>query len=175
MNTSKIGAAIAGLALALACGSAAAEVSFDPATGTGFVGKGDVQSAFGWNNAKLQQNAAAVTFTFEAQDGGWEYVCEWWTGPDHNRKVHQVTKTVGLSIGGEITHDARTRNQLTGFILLGYTNGFETDEGAVPAIGDACLGEGTGAVVVDVWAMEGGGEATGLFVNWGDQKVELAY
>lgn len=34
-------------------GSALATVTFDPGTGTGFVGKGDVQNAFGWNNAQL--------------------------------------------------------------------------------------------------------------------------
>jgi len=31
--------------------------------GSGFVGKGDVQAAFGWNNAQFQRNAAAVTFS----------------------------------------------------------------------------------------------------------------
>lgn len=31
--------------------------------GSGFVGKGDVQAAFGWTNAKLQQNAGGVTFS----------------------------------------------------------------------------------------------------------------
>jgi hypothetical protein len=40
-------ALIAALLLVL---PAAASVNLDPATGTGFVGKGDVQSAFGWNN-----------------------------------------------------------------------------------------------------------------------------
>jgi Spy/CpxP family protein refolding chaperone len=31
-----------------------AAVTFNPSTGIGFVGKGDVQNAFGWNNADLQ-------------------------------------------------------------------------------------------------------------------------
>jgi hypothetical protein len=175
MNKSKIGAAIAGLALALACGSAAAEVSFDPATGTGFVGKGDVQSAFGWNNAKLQQYASSVTFTVESQGGGWEYECEWWTGPDHNRSRHTVIKTAGMTIGGEIVTDLRVRNQVTGFILNGYTSDFETGDEATPAVGDACIGQGTGAVIIDVWPLAGSGNDAGLFVNFGDAKVPLTF
>lgn len=30
--------------------------------GTGFVGKGDVQSVYGWNDADMQANAGSVTF-----------------------------------------------------------------------------------------------------------------
>jgi hypothetical protein len=41
---------------------ASASVAVD-SNGMGFVGKGDVQVAFGWNNATLQKNAAGVTFT----------------------------------------------------------------------------------------------------------------
>lgn len=37
-------------------------VTFDPETGEGFVGKGDVQLVFGWNNKALQDNAALVQF-----------------------------------------------------------------------------------------------------------------
>jgi hypothetical protein len=33
------------------------------ADGTGFVGKGDVQTALGWNNQKLQSNATKLAFT----------------------------------------------------------------------------------------------------------------
>ena len=57
---------------ALVCGAAlavpsvaSAGVQYDAATGKGFVGKGDVQTAFGWNNGDLQKNAAGVTFKYE--------------------------------------------------------------------------------------------------------------
>src|SRR5262245_5475316 len=43
--------------------AASASVSVNPTSGVGFVGKGDVQSAFGWKNADLQANASAVKFT----------------------------------------------------------------------------------------------------------------
>jgi hypothetical protein len=41
---------------------ASASVAVDSG-GYGFVGKGDVQVAFGWNNAALQKNASGVSFT----------------------------------------------------------------------------------------------------------------
>jgi len=41
--------------------STSISVSYFPETG-GFVGKGDVQTALGWNNAQLQTNASAVKF-----------------------------------------------------------------------------------------------------------------
>ena len=39
---------------------------FDPATGTGFAGKGDVQLVLGLNNAQLQSQAASLTFATES-------------------------------------------------------------------------------------------------------------
>jgi hypothetical protein len=44
-----------GFLLCLAtAGAAFAAITFNPDDGTGFVGKGDVQEAFGWNNHALQ-------------------------------------------------------------------------------------------------------------------------
>ena len=60
-------AAIAGttlLGLSVA-NAASASVQVDPATGAGFVGKGDVQTAFGWSNKTLQDNATSVRFSTE--------------------------------------------------------------------------------------------------------------
>ena len=48
--------------LALGATAASASVNVDPATGSGFIGKGDVQLAYGWNNATLQTNASSVGF-----------------------------------------------------------------------------------------------------------------
>lgn len=52
------------VALALTVGTANAAVTFNETNGTGFVGKGDVQMAFGWNNKQLQTNASTVAFSF---------------------------------------------------------------------------------------------------------------
>ena len=55
------GAALATLALTIPAANAA--VTFDPVTGTGFVGKGDVQNVLGYNNSHLQKNASTLVFT----------------------------------------------------------------------------------------------------------------
>src|SRR5688572_19435502 len=58
------GAIVAATGLvAIGAGSAAhASVTMDD-TGHGFVGKGDVQTALGYNNAQLQANAGTLTFS----------------------------------------------------------------------------------------------------------------
>lgn len=61
MKSAKTLVALAAATLATV---AIAAVTFDPVTGTGFVGKGDVQTAFGWNNQQLQQNADGVGVHF---------------------------------------------------------------------------------------------------------------
>lgn len=59
-----LGFALAG-ALAMTVTVMADVEDFDPETGTGFVGKGDVQSAFGWNNEEAQLHIPDVTFSVE--------------------------------------------------------------------------------------------------------------
>src|SRR5262245_53131892 len=57
--------AAVGVTAAIATGTlASAGVTVD-ATGHGFVGKGDIQSAMGWNNDALQRNAATLSFTIK--------------------------------------------------------------------------------------------------------------
>jgi hypothetical protein len=52
------------VALAVTIPAANAAVTFNETNGTGFVGKGDVQVAFAWNNKQLQTNAKDVSFSF---------------------------------------------------------------------------------------------------------------
>lgn len=59
--------------------AAYAAVTFDEETGTGFVGKGDVQEAFGWNNAQLQQSAGDVEFVVKST-AEYDFDCAWYTG-----------------------------------------------------------------------------------------------
>ena len=95
--------------------AALAAIEWTPESG-GFVGKGDVQSAFGWNNAGMQANSPAVTFVYEAT-GGYSFECEWWTGPDHNRRHHTNTKTAEMDVNAVITGTRRTTGQFTGWNL----------------------------------------------------------
>jgi hypothetical protein len=115
-TTLVIGALVASLALA---GAAIAAVTFDPATGTGFVGKGDVQLVFGWNNKDLQDNAGSVRFralTEEVTEVSW--VCT----NANNENIQERERTTTTSIEGLVSSIARVKNQITGFNLTGYTD-----------------------------------------------------
>ncbi|HEY4556119.1 MAG TPA: hypothetical protein VIG68_06765 [Lysobacter sp.] len=187
-------ASIAAAAALLVSASAFAAVTFDPATGTGFVGKGDVQLAFGWNNATLQRNAGKVTFTY-ATEATYAVTCEWntYTNGNKNREAktvpHKVTE--GLSVASRANFDSSARSNkqgdVTGFQLLGFTS-IAPSGGTVPAVGDMtyCNANGMGplanpntdshdgSVVTAVGLVEGS-EATGVFANFGDQSIQLPY
>ena len=150
-----------------------AGVTFDPTTGVGFVGKGDVQLAFGWNNAQLQTNAAGVGFSYQVRQ---EYVavCTWTTGEGHNgEKIHNVSHTLKYGASSTVTYDARTRNQITGFNLTGYPTGSgEVSVGTEPLVGGPCPGnEGTDGTWSSVTPVGTG--VDGLFVNYGGVEVRL--
>jgi len=145
---------------AFAAAVSLAAVTFDPQTGTGFVGKGDVQTAFGWNNPQFQNNYSGVTFTFTAEE---EYaaVCTFVTGEGtRGEKTHNVRHTRSIDVLGTLAYDARQRNQITGFNLTGFSSRV-TEGGSVPAVGGACMGnpghEGTWSSV------EQTGGAMGLY------------
>ncbi|HEV2809392.1 MAG TPA: hypothetical protein VGV93_03205 [Acidimicrobiales bacterium] len=153
MNFKKLFGAglVAGAVAISSIGSAGAAVTFDPATGTGFVGKGDVQVPFGWNDAKLQQNAAGVSFDYSStSDDEYAVTCEWDTG---NRKiVHHIQKkraTVGSTVAYDVTKvDRKNPNgKVTGFNLTGITKDSleESSDGSVPVVGQACPNTGNDA------------------------------
>jgi len=111
---------IAAAALAMAATTAHAEVTFDPATGTGFVGKGNVQLAFGWNNATLQRNADGVSFAVLTES---VTEVEWTCTNTRNENVQERSRTTTTTTEGLVDSVGRLRNQVTGFNLLGYTGG----------------------------------------------------
>jgi hypothetical protein len=162
---------LAALALALVSSVAVAAVTFDPETGTGFVGKGDVQLAFGWNDAALQAKADGVTFSMEATTN-YEAVCTFTTGEGTlGQKTHNVPHTSGISIDSSVSSATRRGpvGQVTGFNLLGFGT-TSVDSGSIPVVGGPCPGnEGHGGIWTSV-TQSGNGEG-GLYVNYGDQKV----
>jgi hypothetical protein len=91
-------------------GAAVAAVSFDPATGTGSVGKVDVQKAFSWKNSQLQQNAADVSFAYVSRTY-YTLVCP----EDTYSDVITVTQPILDEIA---TNPSGT--QINGFTLTGY-------------------------------------------------------
>ena len=135
----------AALALAAAA-TASATVTFDPVKGTGFVGKGDVQTVLGLNNAAMQtlitQDQAAraqgqsplLTFTYVTKDT-YEVVNAWATGNPNNPvslNYHQITVTTTVNVKSDIAYDPRKQNQYKGYKLLG--NGLKVSDVAIPVV-----------------------------------------
>ena len=122
-----IAAAVA--ATALVSTAAFAIVTFDPATGTGFVGKGDVQLALGLNNAQIQ--AASPVFTYaktEVSEVTWECTNL------RNEKVQERARTTTTSVSGVVSATARVRNQITGYNLTGFSSSTSSSVTDGPAI-----------------------------------------
>ncbi len=91
-----------------------AAVTFEPATGTGFVGKGDVQLIYGWNNKQLQDKAVLVQFrATDVTERSWECT------NTNNQKVQERERTTTTT--QLVSKIDRVRNQITGFILEGFT------------------------------------------------------
>ena len=174
MNIKKlVGAGLVAGAVAISSISgAAAAVTFDPETGKGFVGKGDVQIALGWNNKELQTNAEGVSFSYESLDT-YEATCTFTTGEGtRGERIHNVDHKKKTSVDAAVSYDARVKNQITGFILTGW--GITTTSGSVPVEGEACPGNGGhGGVWSDVDLLSSSGGQ--LFVNHNRSSVLLPY
>ena len=120
-----------GLAVAfvmVAAGIAVASVSFDPATGTGYVDKTDVQAAFGWKEGTFQANARRLGFhaaTFTAWT--WECVIS----------GESVTVTADLEsswvVASEMVSTPGQRRSASGFNLTGLGAQLSSTSDANPA------------------------------------------
>lgn len=155
--------ALAMATMVVAAGAVVAAVSFDAETGKGFVGKGDVQLAFGWNNKALNTNASGVTFTgTSVTEQSWE--CQ----NPKNENIQDRERTTTTQ--GLVSHVERdNKKQITGFILNGYdgsestvTEGNKLDScptnwALITPAGDPVPVEGAG----------------GLFVNHDGKSVQL--
>ena len=163
-----------GFALAVALAMSAtvmATVTFNSATGTGFVGKGDVQSAFGWNNASMQANAGGVTFGSRETQRRYKDCVD--NGNPNDGQIRLVDeRTQSKTINASVQYDARTHKQIDGFILNGYgqvtQNGGLTQQfcpaGFHPANGDEVNGWTD-------WQTVGGSGI--LYVYWGGNGVQI--
>lgn len=164
------------LAAVVAVGVAAvalATVTFDTETGEGFVGKGDVQIAFGWNNSQLQKNAAGVSFSYNSStEATWQCVKLVATGKDgENINEILLEKSTTTTTKGLISSVARENSKgkegpVTGFILQGWNGNVQTQHQG-PAQG-SCPDEHSSFV-------EGSLEVTpisgGLYATYGGNSV----
>jgi hypothetical protein len=120
-----VGLAVGAIAALVVAGSALAAITFDPATGTGFVGKGDVQLVYGWNNKQAQDNASSVDFrAFSTVVSEVTWQCRndniGQDGQAQEKERTTTTETQGL-----VTTVARENSKgkdgpVTGFYLNGY-------------------------------------------------------
>lgn len=101
-----------------AVGIAYAAVTFDAENGTGFVGKGDVQTALNLNNAQLQAQADSLEFTSVSTV---VTEVEWTCTNSNNQNLQVRERTTTTSIAGVVSSTARVKNQITGFNLTGYS------------------------------------------------------
>lgn len=114
-----------------------AAVTFNPATGSGFVGKGDVQLAFSWNNAKLQLNASGVTFSYKSVQT-YTITEIYATGnPANPWSLHSHTELVvsETEVSGAVNGDPRQtkgQSQFTGFNLSGFSGAPTVTGGPIP-------------------------------------------
>lgn len=126
------------VALAVFASAGFAAVTFNAADGTGFVGKGDVQLVYSWNNKTLQDNAGSVGFRAASEvvtEVSW--VCTNSKNDNTQEKERKTTTTVE-GVVDSISRDKK--GQITGFNLIGYAGG--TTETVVtdgPSV-DSCPG-----------------------------------
>jgi len=163
-------------AAAAACVSTAAvaSISFNPATGTGFIGKGDVQSALGLNNPQLQALylSGGIKFAF-TENVNYKYVCTWiaddgQTEPVAKNKTIKVKREINVALNAQGRDNSSGKDgPNTGFFLNGYVGGAGggTTSEPIPNLGDACdAGDGARpkpGTVTDVQVISNtGGELT---------------
>jgi hypothetical protein len=160
----------AAAALTITSSIAMAAVTID-SFGYGFVGKGDVQTAFGWNNATAQKNATAVSFHMESSTD-YSAVCTWTTGEGtRGEHTHNVTHKRSTAVVSGIASDPRKTGQWTGYNLNGFGTSTTTG-GAAPVEGGACMGnEGHGGVWSSVTELGSSGDQ--LFVRYNGVSVAL--
>jgi hypothetical protein len=164
MKCAAVAALGAGLVLA---GAASASAYTMDSSGVGWVGKGEVQSAYGWNNKAMQDNVGGVTFVYDST-ATYEVVCEF----DNNGGHHVVTNKKHTGVNVTVGIDARNNSSgkqgpMTGWYLAEF--GSTTTEGeALPAVGDGCPGNSGKGAITSV-EQTGVGEG-GLYALWQGQR-----
>lgn len=162
---------LAGLAaVALLTAATYMSVTFDAANGTGFVGKGDVQLAFSWNNKAAQNNTPGVSFTYES-DVNYTWDCVWDTeaGQSGNVVHHEVARHRSQGVNGTVAYDPRVKKQITGYNLNGYSSYTETGgEGQEP---NTCPMDAGDAVAVNQNVTYT--TAPALYANFGASKAPI--
>lgn len=143
--------------------------TFDQYSGTGFVGKGEVQSVFRWNNFATQQEANNVLFSYNSSRS-YDVTIEFDTGnpaSPHGTTHLVVNQNQETSVTGSV--DTRKNGQYSGWNLTGLGPTVSGDP--LPSVGDACPnGDLATCHVTAVTLISSTG---GLFVTWRGNTVQL--
>lgn len=165
-------AAGAALALTLTAAGAAGAYEMD-AAGVGIVGKGEVQTAFGWNNKQLQDNAGSVSFSYVSSSvSEVSWTCSKVTQVnEQHEQTQERRRTTMTTTSGVVDSVVRTRNQVTGFNLAGLADGAvqSTETDGPPLNSCPSFWELTPAgepVILE-------GSTGGLYAQFGEQRVLL--
>lgn len=111
-----LGIGVVAASMAVAAPASAAP-KYDPASGTGYVSKGEVQSALGWNNNEFQANADRVSFTVHT----YQYLrMEWTCTEDGGDRTLERESFRHNNRYGWIDTTPRERRQVIGFELSNY-------------------------------------------------------
>jgi hypothetical protein len=153
MKRSAIAFGLTGPMAGLGAGSAPASVTFDPAYGTGLVGKADLDEAFGGNADRTgedgRENAGDLTFTY-SETGRYVATCSWVDGPKDNPVTRVRTWAGDYCVGGDVRYELRADPRDEGgeaFVLRGFgkltTTGDLFPEDGVPGLGARADGSWT--------------------------------
>jgi hypothetical protein len=163
-----IGGTVAVVAMAMAA------VTFNEQHGTGFVGKGDVQVLYGWNDKQLQDNHGGVSFEARktvTTERVWQCVR---TTNQGDEVVSERNNSSTIQSRGVVDKIARDRkNKITGFFLDGYGEATITNAGDQGPSTGSCPGSASfveGSVVEETFV-----SASNLFVSYGGERFQLAY
>ena len=143
--------------------------TFDQNTGTGVVGKGEVQSVFRWNNFAAQQEANNVLFSYSSSRS-YDVTIEFDTGnPVSPRGTTHlvVNQNQETPVTGSV--DARKNGQYSGWNLTGLGPTVSGDP--LPSVGDAC--PNSVLATCHVTAVTLVSSTGGLFVTWRGNTVQL--
>ncbi|ASK67920.1 hypothetical protein CF168_03050 [Shewanella bicestrii] len=176
----KFKSTLVALATFVFASSVNATVTYDE-NGNGFIGKGDIQSVFDWNNSQLQTNASALEFRFFAE-GTVTWTCEWWTGSSgttngsaNNQgtlKYHSEEAEISYDINKVVNFDSRKNKQqmVTGFTLTGNSVALNSVNSTNSVA--SCGGKGAGKTVVEDSIKYEGSESPLLQVRFAPQDAE---
>jgi hypothetical protein len=118
--------------LALGCcllltAAANADVAYDE-NGVGFVGKGDLQLLFDWNNAALQENAGLIQFRMIVA-GAATWTCTGVNPAGHTVTQTHATESQSIEAAVNVAVRQNKTGQITGFTLEGAVFGQTTYAG----------------------------------------------